>query len=498
MASLEQFAAYGAMLDREGEERERARQNLADFIARTAFIGQYGVVTEQIEEELGTISESQRARFVDELASIARETGWADVEAALGSELRFDREVRRAVGIDPDVHLYKQTLRHPRDIEHVGGFVSEQGPVHYWIPRKIDIRRYVRVAELAHYQPGRTGPIRILDVGGGSGFLAKLIADEGRAQGLEVEVVVVDPDERVVTEATRTFADTPELRFEVGTAKDALRRYGPDLPTNDREAYDALERDREALTARGREELTSIKATLAALEGTEDVSGLLRSPFGETAERFLRAAGVDLGGAADIEAAREAVARHYDERFRVFHKDIISTRDRQERLLMRQTRDPRDAKFDVVLNSWMPGGIDFTREIRAIGASAIIYALESGGATGTDDYGEGPGDLGRERSYGTGPSYGAGGPAYREVAGWGGLPISHFYPGDDGAMRYVRTFSGGQRSEVQCRRGGGISGISRDDLRFAPIADAERYPWERSLEELVGPKGITAIDEQLD
>jgi hypothetical protein len=477
-------------LERGGEERERARRELADFIASIAFIGQWGAQDTGIKNAVAAMPEARRQQFIEELRSVATDVGWEDVDGMLRGESTFDHEVRRAVDIDPSVKLYEHAIRHPKDIERVQDFITGAGtPAHYWVPRKVDIRRYVRVAELAHFQSGRTGPVRILDVGGGSGLLAKLIADEARVQGLEVEVVVVDPDERTIGTASRTYADTPAIRFEVGTARDALLRHGPEPSPLKREELDALEREQGALIARGREEIASIKATLAAIEGADSMGALVRGPFGETAELIFREAGVDPQMERTIESVRNAVAQHYVQRFKFFRHAITEIRDRQEHLLLLASRDPRSAEFDVVVNSWMPSGLDFTREIRSIGAPAIIYALESSGATGASAYREGPGDVGLEESYQTGH-------AYRTLTGWDGIATSKFYVGDDGAVKYLRMSSVGQHTQVQCRKGFAIQ--AQDIGRIPPVSDTEKYPWERSLEELAGKQEIEWIDKSFD
>ncbi len=47
-------------------------------------------------------------------------------------------------------------------------------------------------------------------------------------------------------------------------------------------------------------------------------------------------------------------------------------------------RKYKNKNLDMVINSWMPGGINLTPDIRDIGAKTIAYIIESGGSTGID------------------------------------------------------------------------------------------------------------------
>lgn len=48
-----------------------------------------------------------------------------------------------------------------------------------------------------------------------------------------------------------------------------------------------------------------------------------------------------------------------------------------EELVMKKT-----SKFDLVINSWMPPGMDLTKDVIEAGGAAILYMVERGGATG--------------------------------------------------------------------------------------------------------------------
>lgn len=481
----ERLVELSTQLSHEGE-REQARKELAGFLAGIVPFYEW-IFSDKIEKALAHVPKEHRQAFALELASIAEEVGWKEAHKVLSGELKLDREIERAVGSRPDVKFYRHTVQRPEDIQHFKDFFKpEGGPTHYWIPRKFDIRRYVRIAQLAHERSGRTGPIRVLDVGGGSGFLGKLIADEARAQGLDVEVTVIDPDETIVAEAQSTFTDTENLKFDVGTAVDAVTKYGPELPGVKKVRFEELERQRIELITSGRQELAVINATLTAFEGIETPSDILKGPYQDTAKRVLREAGIDVSRGESAEHIRDAVADYYKIRQQTLQETIQRIRDEQEDLYGEV--GCQKAKVDVVLNSWMPLGLDFTRELRWVNAPAIIYARERGGATGVDYVGDSSDDLGKEHSYELGRFY------HREDdLWWEGISSSSVasFARDEDFVRRSDYYGGGANaSDVVLRKG---INIHEADLGEPP-SDEEKYPWERSLEDLIGRKRVDNLE----
>lgn len=481
----ERLVELSTQLSHEGE-REQVRKELADFLAGIIPFYEW-TLRDKIEKALAHVPKERRQEFALELASIAEEVGWKEAHKVLSGELELDRESERAVGSRPDVEFYRHTVQRPQDIQNFKDFFKpEGGSTHYWIPRKFDIRRYVRIAQLAHERSGRTGPIQVLDVGGGSGFLGKLIADEARAQGMDCEVAVIDPDEKIVAEARSTFADTDNLKFDVGTAVDAVARYGPELPGIKKVRFNGLERQRIELITNGRKELAMIKATLTALEGLEMPSDIVKGPYQDTAKRVLREAGIDVSKGELAEHIRDAVADYYTVRHRTLQETIQRIRDEQEELY--RGVGYQKAKVDVVLNSWMPLGLDFTRELRWVNAPAIIYARERGGATGVDYVGDSPADLGKEQSYEAGLFY------HRDDnLWWDGIASSvvrSFAGSEDFARRFGYFGGAANASDVVLRKGIHIHEAELGE----PPADEEKYPWEKSLEDLIGRDRVDNLD----
>lgn len=82
----------------------------------------------------------------------------------------------------------------------------------YYVPRKVDIERLLAIADLANSNE-QNEQIKILDLGGGKGFLAKLLADrmnEKKENGL---VIDLDIDQEKIREAKDFYKNTKGLQF---------------------------------------------------------------------------------------------------------------------------------------------------------------------------------------------------------------------------------------------------------------------------------------------
>lgn len=78
----------------------------------------------------------------------------------------------------------------------------------FWMPTRRDVEKILSVAITVH--GGKEGVIRILDVGGGGGFLDKLLVDVAREHGVYVKCVVIDPAVDVVREARTYYEEKKE------------------------------------------------------------------------------------------------------------------------------------------------------------------------------------------------------------------------------------------------------------------------------------------------
>jgi len=480
----EKFTGISKQL-RSEESRESGRQELADLMA--VLVGEdreyFGdsELREKIENAVASFPAKERRNIISELQNITKEAGWKTAHDIVAGALDLDKEIERTVGQREQIEIYRHTVRRPENIQHFKDFMNpEGGPTHYWIPRKYDIQRYVKTAVEAHTRSGKSGTIKVLDIGGGSGFLGKLVADEARNQGVELEVVVMDPDTETVTKAKEAFSDTGNLKFEIGTSNQALAMFGPELTGADKDRFDELKKKRLELLELGKEELSHIKALLVSLEGesedettTPDISSVLSGAFGNRARTILEQSGIALDSLPPLEQIRDTLADFYNSRWESHQKQILNIRDEQEQIYAE--KGIGEAKVDMVLNSWMPIGLDFTREMRMLNAPAIIYARERGGATGVDYPSENPVNLGKESSYSTGDNY-------DDTSWWEGVATSGVRTGSYG-------YSGGVAnvSQIHIRKG---VGISDEELDIPNPSDNEKYAWEKSLEELIGRQRI--------
>ena len=80
----------------------------------------------------------------------------------------------------------------------------------YYVPRKLDIERMIVFATL---DDSKTKPVHILDLGGGRGFLAKLLVDKLHEAAKEAIVVDVDTNKKALASAKKFYKDTPGLQF---------------------------------------------------------------------------------------------------------------------------------------------------------------------------------------------------------------------------------------------------------------------------------------------
>jgi SAM-dependent methyltransferase len=155
--------------------------------------------------------------------------------------------------------------------------------------------------------------------------------------------------------------------------------------------------------------------------------------------------------------------------------------------------------FDIVLNSWMHGGLNLTPDIRNIGAKAIIYIKERE-ATGVPDYDykefiyddgfdewdddadqhKRPNPISSENgiSYHPGRDYQRAfewsGPACSEVQGLGRkLKDPNAYVGIDRDLNFI---------DIQFRRD-----VQIPEIPEMNIPDSDKYAWEAALERFKGP-----------
>jgi len=95
----------------------------------------------------------------------------------------------------------------------------------FWVPRKKDILKILEIAKQAHGEAKEDmqQELWILDVGGRSGFIDKLLVDAAREQGIELHVVVLDPDQEILKQANGYYKEHGEdnLHFVISRSQEA-------------------------------------------------------------------------------------------------------------------------------------------------------------------------------------------------------------------------------------------------------------------------------------
>lgn len=462
---------------RDPQVSEELADIIADSIGSVSLFRSADELAWRIECMAAELPLEKREGFANEISTVAKSAGWNEVVDVLKNRVNLKRDLKPARLRTKEIAIYDHAVRTPQSVTSSEDFKGEgRGPVSYWIPTKYDIVRYVNAIVVAHEASGRPGPVKVLDIGGGSGFMSKLLADELALQGVDSEVLVMDPDEKTVQEASGVYKKTSNMRFEVGTSKDALQRYGPKLNPEDQELSNILESRRASLIERGQKELKYIKAALSALEGHVSLKDALKSPFGKRVLGVLNGANISID--QTIEIAREAVADYYNVRFNALDEEILAITDQQEALY--DDVDPKHASFDAVFNSWMPEGMDLSRDIRMLSTPAILYARSSFEVTGSYGGGTGPEELGNVSSWGDYRHY-------KDSVYWRGLAVTAI---DD--IKYDGTLKSMQKnvSEIRIR-----SGIDVAEERLTVEDPKEKYQWEASTDPLFGENGVKSIRE---
>jgi hypothetical protein len=387
-------------------------------------------------------------------------------------------------------------------VKSLGEFV-EAFPMQF-VPRKKEIGRILALAKQMHETRIKEGagdstePIKIVDIGGASGALGKLITDLAKENGLEIEYTVVDPDKTSVEAASKFYQDNPQLKFREQRGGDFDAEQYRDNPkiTN-------LLKRRKEIIAEGQRKATDLQKIVVEIKKQEDANTLDR----ESIRRYLNILRENFDidwPEALTDDAKEFLAKFDDQEdeetykttpfidlyMKGWRKHVADVTEGLERHI-RQAPE----RYDLVINSWMPPGVDLTKEIREANGAAILYALERYGATGCRSdagYPMKPQQVGYEESYNPGTTY-------KSRLGW----ISHATPQLQDMMRdpsntfwerHGRGYNAYPFSNgfvVQTKKS-----YSKEPLRIEPgdagIKVKGSYPWEEELAKRGGEISSTA------
>lgn len=398
------------------EGREVSAERLLDYFIDNGFVTY--PMREDLDNLLRHLSPEKRLSIVKELQKLA-------LEISRSRSASFFEEVVKLLEEGVDIveaqfsfgrERLPASYRTPqpeniRSIFDFRGTVSERQDwvVSWMIPRRIDIQRYLKAAEIVHQQSGRGGPIRVVNVGDGTGFLSKLIADEAERQGLVVEIFSVDPDSSSQQSGQRAYGKTRGLNFVNGSSQEAVKVFAPSLVPKQSETFSSLEITWQKLANLAKRELGYLEAILASLESGRSLSEIKKGSLAKAVMSFESHPDWPNVMSASTEEVLRQVAVFYQKRFAEKQAELRQIRDQQEELFFEQRGE---GQVDVVINAWMPKGFDFTRDLRKLSAPIIIYARDwsrhmedEEGATGNNFEPSLPYEIGLERSYQTGYHY---------------------------------------------------------------------------------------------
>ncbi len=347
-----------------------------------------------LEQRIESLSD---AAFEQELNRLNREA------------VRLLERIKRYPDDAEEGRRYCHEFTHVDEVHSIETFLERRAQ--HWIPRKQDIARIVGLAVDMHKQLIETGmkdpnqPIRILDIGGSNGFLAQLILRHAKESGIPNEglrIDVVDPDAPSIGKAALAYQENKELHFFIQNAA----QHAEAVHAGDPVASKLLQ-ERKQFTEQWKESfdfLARLETIFEQDDQNKEVSDDTYLMIMDSVHNNLIASVIS--DRAEIKTVGDLLSWLSDVREQLKEKmniEMENMNGRTEYALVNKRPD-----YDLVLNSWMPPGIDFTRDIRAVNGAAILYTMERLGATGIQpaaEYPSKPKEPGEEGSYDPGYMY---------------------------------------------------------------------------------------------
>lgn len=278
-------------------------------------------------------------------------SGFVSSSLALAPEssLRPDEEIPT---INAPVKLYSYNVIHPNEAKP-GDFDVFQKTVTF-VPRAVDVERIYRLAGHATRLQGNMKPT-IVSVGAGSFFLEALLAQKG------VKVIGVEPNENVVRQAAEVF----------GLLETAP---GSKIFVSKNPSFDLVAIVGDAGNARNKlAEVKGIQVTAYPEEIEKRERFFYRKliQFIERLNDFFLIDDEDPGWGNQ----KAKIEKEYVRLYRKYYELV-----RQKKEFIRD----HPVSVNLVLNSWMPQGIDFRQSLDDVGALYEVLIEENGGSTGLD------------------------------------------------------------------------------------------------------------------
>lgn len=390
------------------------------------------------------------------------------------------------------------TVKSFTDIREVHSLVEFQKNRVMWMePRKEDIARIVGIAFDLHQERVRRGevasddPISIVDIGGGNAALGALCVQVAKESHLNIRYTVVDPDKRVMQPAQNVYGS--EIEFEIKTSHEYLLSIlGQEGNTEIVRTIKELDVYIDSMEKKYKNFLLLEKGLKNDRE-LESFDKVKENLFVVLKNDFFYVPDVkeqnDLRTWSDLFAIVDTIKKQWLERQ---HKIIAMKRQEIEQGLLGRKRST-----DLVINSWMPGKMDITPDIRMIGGAGILYMSSVDGTTGIQDrrFFEDKDMIYRypqTESYpdptpGQEYSYGPGG-SYNFNSGWVGPACS-----DKPISFYKKDFiSGTFEFDMESRPlvnnfvfqlAKGYQGPSREAIqKHSGVDVVGEFPWEKDME----------------
>lgn len=151
--------------------------------------------------------------------------------------------------------------------------------------------------------------------------------------------------------------------------------------------------------------------------------------------------------------------------------------DNDDLFFLFDDEDEENTGVDVVLNSWMPEGVNLTPDIRRINAPCIIYVRDKGGSTGTDmNEDVSLSNWADQVSYDPGNDY-------DHAFSWSGHSMPEIRWLAQGMKKEDLTgFRQANIIEMQFRKG-----ISLSEVPKVSVSESDKYSWEKELDRVGDP-----------
>lgn len=370
--------------------------------------------------------------------------------------------------------------------EFVDAFPLQFVPTKQEIGRILALAIHLHKARVARGDAKEGDPISIVDIGGSSGALGKLVTDLARENGIEVHYTIVDPDTHTVSKAAEFYTDNPSLEF----VDAASGEYNLDQYKDSPELYQLLQ-ERQDFINQSEVNRKDVMAIIEHVQREIAKGPLTQEKISYYRNLFKHNFGLEIPG--DVREwdtfktffqgrVEDAIAngwgcpalRWYDNGIL---SDVARLTQNIERIIKKQP-----TRCDLVINSWMPVGVDFTRDVREVNGGGILYAISNSGATGCPE-GEPSNSYAYEKSYKPGDNY-----FYR--SGWvsRSTPETFYIVHSNQNPRKVQ-FSIGEIGFmnafiIQSRMHLGFTGDMNDIMpepQDVGLTQLEAYPWEDEL-----------------